>query len=176
MTGTELKDLRAKLGLSTTQLGRAVGYVGTDNTTSVTIRKYESGQKPVPRMLARLVRLFERHGVPEEWLEGAPGPQKPGPKSAADLRALRLEAEQEQSRIQDAVTKAKDLPALCAALNAADEFSARLGLPASLYDRDRLPTFGGENARAQCFASWDEKHVLVDGRDGWVIAPRPPRK
>lgn len=173
MSGSELKTIRNRLGLSAIQLGRAFGYVGGDNTVSVTIRRYESGERPLPPWLARLAVMFDRHGVPDEWIAGAPGPQKPGRKSPADLKALRMAAGQEQSQMQEAVTKARDLPALCAALNAADEYSARHGLPASLYDRDRLPSFGGENARAQCFSSWDEKHVLVDGRDGWVVVPRP---
>ncbi|MBJ6986091.1 hypothetical protein [Devosia sp. MC521] len=67
MTGPELKAIRHRLGLSTLQLGRAFGYVGSDTTASVTIRKYESGQRPIPPWLTRLATMFDRHGVPPGW-------------------------------------------------------------------------------------------------------------
>lgn len=80
MIGSELQAIRHKLKLSTVQLGRAAGYTGSDATASNTIRKYESGMRPVPPLLERLVLLFEKHGVPADWIEGAPPPQKPGRK------------------------------------------------------------------------------------------------
>jgi transcriptional regulator with XRE-family HTH domain len=67
MTGAELKAIRRRLGLSTTQLGRAFGYTGSDATASVTIRKYESGGRPIPPWLGRLAKMFDRHGVPDGW-------------------------------------------------------------------------------------------------------------
>lgn len=68
MTGDEMKAHRKNLGLSTTKLGRAFGYVGTDVSVSGTIRKYESGQRPIPPWLSRLLRMYARHGVPPDWL------------------------------------------------------------------------------------------------------------
>ena len=85
MTGSELQAIRHKLKLSTVQLGRAAGYVGSDATASNTIRKYESGMRPVPPLLERLVKMFDRYGVPPGWIAGAPAPQKPGRKSLSDL-------------------------------------------------------------------------------------------
>jgi hypothetical protein len=67
MTGEEMKSIRHELGLSTVQLGRAFGYGGEDNTASVMIRKYESGGRPIPVYLQRLLLMFRRHGVPAGW-------------------------------------------------------------------------------------------------------------
>jgi len=67
MTGAELKYIRHHLGLSTTQLGRAFGYVGSDVSVSGTIRKYESEQRALPPWLARLVIMYKNHGVPAGW-------------------------------------------------------------------------------------------------------------
>ena len=63
MTGADLKAIRHKLKLSTTELGRALGYEGADNTVSVTVRRYESGMRPIPPVVAVLVGMFDRHGV-----------------------------------------------------------------------------------------------------------------
>lgn len=67
MTGEEMKTIRHELGLSTVQLGRAFGYGGEDNTASVMIRKYESGGRPIPVYLQRLLEMYRRHGVPTGW-------------------------------------------------------------------------------------------------------------
>jgi DNA-binding transcriptional regulator YiaG len=67
MTGEDMKAIRHELGLSTVQLGRAFGYAGEDNTASVVIRKYESGARPIPAYLQRLLLMFQRHGVPQGW-------------------------------------------------------------------------------------------------------------
>jgi transcriptional regulator with XRE-family HTH domain len=67
MTGPELKAIRHRLGLSTLQLGRAFGYVGSDVTASGTIRKYESGARTIPPWLGRLAQMFDRYGVPAGW-------------------------------------------------------------------------------------------------------------
>jgi transcriptional regulator with XRE-family HTH domain len=69
MTGPELKAIRHRLGLSTTALGRAFGYTGSDVTSSVTIRKYESGGRPIPPWLGRLALMFDMHDVPPEFLD-----------------------------------------------------------------------------------------------------------
>ena len=64
VTGPDLKAIRHALGLSTTELGRALGYEGKDNTVSVTIRRYESEMRPIPPRIALLVNMYRRHGVP----------------------------------------------------------------------------------------------------------------
>ena len=63
MTGADLKRIRKALGLSTVEMGRALGYEGADNTVSVTVRRYESGMRPIPPVVAVLVDMFDRHGV-----------------------------------------------------------------------------------------------------------------
>lgn len=75
MTGGEMKAIRKRLGLSTVQLGRAFGYVGLDNSISVTIRKYESGVRVLPPWLARLLVMYDEHGVKPEWLETPKAPE-----------------------------------------------------------------------------------------------------
>ena len=66
MTGEDMKSIRKRLGLSTTELGRAIGYEGADATVSVTIRKYESGARPIPPWIGKLVLMFGLHGLPSE--------------------------------------------------------------------------------------------------------------
>jgi transcriptional regulator with XRE-family HTH domain len=68
MTGPELKAIRRELGLSTRELGYALGYRGNLNTVSVMIREYErTNGRTIPPWIARLVLMFERHGVPPDW-------------------------------------------------------------------------------------------------------------
>lgn len=64
MTGPEFKVIRKRLGLSTVEMGRALGYEGQDNSISVTVRRYESGMRPIPPTVTVLVDMFNRHGVP----------------------------------------------------------------------------------------------------------------
>lgn len=68
MSGAEMKAIRHRLGLSTTELGRAFGYTGGDDTASMSIRRYESEGRTIPNYLARLLVMFERHGIPPEFL------------------------------------------------------------------------------------------------------------
>jgi transcriptional regulator with XRE-family HTH domain len=96
MTGPELKTIRHRLGLSTLQLGRAFGYTGSDTTASVTIRKYESGGRPIPPWLGRLAIMFDEHGVPPEFL---------------DTRRIELES------IRTEIAAATSVVALCSLLN-----------------------------------------------------------
>ena len=99
MTGSELKEIRHRLGLSSTALGRAFGYEGRDVTASGTIRKYESGERPIPPWLGRLAVMFDRHGVPSEWIAGAPAPKKPGRKRSAMLETInRIAAMQNEGK------------------------------------------------------------------------------
>ncbi|WP_454917258.1 helix-turn-helix domain-containing protein [Xanthobacter sediminis] len=68
MTGPELAAIRHRLGLSAIAFGRACGYTGTDNSVSVSIRRYEGEYgRPVPPLLARLAVMFDRFGVPDDF-------------------------------------------------------------------------------------------------------------
>ena len=72
LSGSELKSIRRRLGLSTVAMGRAFGYEGTDATTSSTVRKYENGAKIIPPWIARLAILMDKHGLPTGWTEPSP--------------------------------------------------------------------------------------------------------
>ncbi|MFA5900075.1 MAG: helix-turn-helix transcriptional regulator [Hyphomicrobium sp.] len=78
MTGDELNDIRTRLGLSTSQLGYALGFSGSKSNVSTTIRRFEHGEKPVPPWIARLALMFERYGIPNDFL--APDESEPTPK------------------------------------------------------------------------------------------------
>ena len=66
-TGDDMQRIRHQLELSTLELGRVIGYEGADDTVRVTIRRYESGRRPIPPWLGRLILMFERFGVPEDF-------------------------------------------------------------------------------------------------------------
>ncbi len=89
ISGDDLREIRQRLALTTTELGRAFGYAGADATTSVMIRKFEAGQRPLPIALSRLAVMFDRHGVPGEWTKVDPSalPLK-GPNSSKDFTPL----------------------------------------------------------------------------------------
>lgn len=67
MTGEEFKAIRRELGLSAKAFGAALGYTGVKNTISVQIRRYESGERPIPPWIERLAVMYGRHGIPSEW-------------------------------------------------------------------------------------------------------------
>lgn len=48
MTGTELKAIRTRLGLTVTAFGRALGYDGPDRNISRLIRRYEAIKTALP--------------------------------------------------------------------------------------------------------------------------------
>jgi transcriptional regulator with XRE-family HTH domain len=66
MQPSELKAIRRQLGLTTRELGDAIGYEGSPNTISVTIRRYEAGMRPIPPWIATLVLYMQRFGLLEE--------------------------------------------------------------------------------------------------------------
>jgi transcriptional regulator with XRE-family HTH domain len=66
MQGSQLKAIRRQLGLTTRELGAAIGYEGSPNTISVTIRRYEAGMRPIPPWIATLVLYMQRHGLLDE--------------------------------------------------------------------------------------------------------------
>lgn len=58
---------RKTLELSAPQLGRALGFKGGDKSLAVQISRYESNARPVPGRVARLVVMFLRFGVPDDF-------------------------------------------------------------------------------------------------------------
>lgn len=69
MTGDELADIRKRLRLSTLRFGLALGYSGGDVNINRTIRRYEIGDKPVPPWIARLALMYDRFGIPQDFLD-----------------------------------------------------------------------------------------------------------
>ena len=60
MTGSELAIIRKALGLTTTELGRAIGYTGTDDSVASSVRRLESKHdEPIPDAAAKLSYIFE---------------------------------------------------------------------------------------------------------------------
>jgi hypothetical protein len=66
VTGDEFRSLRYELGLSTLQWGRALGYEGIPNSVRSTISRYETGGRPIPRVVALLAKMYAHHGIPSD--------------------------------------------------------------------------------------------------------------
>ena len=67
MTGPQFRAIREKLGLSQIQWGRAIGYAGEPVSIHVCVRRFETMDR-VPSQVARLAEMYERHGVPAEYI------------------------------------------------------------------------------------------------------------
>jgi hypothetical protein len=68
MTGPEFASIRKQLGLSLYDWGRALGYQGNRNSLQVQIKGMEDGARAITPMCRRLVRMYERYGVPEDLI------------------------------------------------------------------------------------------------------------
>jgi DNA invertase Pin-like site-specific DNA recombinase len=67
VTGTQFRKIREALGLDPIEIARALDYRGTDTSVSRHIRNLETGTRPIPAQVARLMEMFKRHGVPRRW-------------------------------------------------------------------------------------------------------------
>ena len=67
MTGPQLSLIRNKLGLTRLEWGRALGYTGEDEGVQASIRRTETMDR-VPSQVARLAEMYQRHGVPKEFV------------------------------------------------------------------------------------------------------------
>jgi DNA-binding transcriptional regulator YiaG len=85
MDGKEMKRIRRKFDLSVEDFGKALGYAGTKNTISTVIRRYEANMRPIPGYLARLVTMFDMHGIPDGFFD--PGVPKRGPNASGSPTA-----------------------------------------------------------------------------------------
>lgn len=68
MTPQEMKAIRKRLRLSVFELGQACGHTGKQETVNTTIRRYENGSRDIPPVMARLLTMFDRYGVPDDFL------------------------------------------------------------------------------------------------------------
>lgn len=64
MSPDDLRRIRkaAAPDMSQAAFARTLGYADADS-----YRRYETGRRPIPDLLARLAIMIERHGLPEEW-------------------------------------------------------------------------------------------------------------
>ena len=69
MTGPEFRSIRQKLDLSMDEFARELGYEGGNQGNRTTIKRFETGQRPVPAPIARLAWMLSVHGLPDEWPE-----------------------------------------------------------------------------------------------------------
>ena len=68
MTGTELRAIRLKLGLTQAEFGRALAHEAP--TCNINISQMEGGKKTIPANTARLAQALEilgGDGMPKEW-------------------------------------------------------------------------------------------------------------
>ncbi len=72
MTGDEIKEARQRLGLSTAQLGLALGLGGKPANVSKMIRRIEGGEGFLTPAQSRLLVMFTRFGVPADMLDEEP--------------------------------------------------------------------------------------------------------
>jgi len=63
MTPAELRRIRKANAPTQGAFARALGYQDQD-----AYRKYESGARPIPRLLDKLAQMIDTHGMPQEWL------------------------------------------------------------------------------------------------------------
>ena len=67
MTGPQLRAIREHFDLTRLQWGRALGYTGEDEGVQASIRRTETMDR-VPSQVARLAEMYQRHGVPKEFV------------------------------------------------------------------------------------------------------------
>ena len=67
MKPNELKAIRAKLGLTQLQFGRALGIGGADLGCSSYVSQMENGHESVSEARARLARMYDLFGVPDKF-------------------------------------------------------------------------------------------------------------
>ena len=69
MTPAALRAARAKLGLTHTELGTALGYGGSHADRGQKISDMECGRRRIHIRASRLVEMFVVHGVPPAYLD-----------------------------------------------------------------------------------------------------------
>lgn len=68
MTPEDFKAARREAGLSTYAWGYALGLVGNRNTIGVAVRRMEKGEQDIRGTMIRLIKMFQRFGIPAEFL------------------------------------------------------------------------------------------------------------
>lgn len=66
MSGAEFRQIRKALGLSLDQFALELGYEGSQNGNRNTIKRFESGDRPISLPVAKLAWLLQKTG-PQNW-------------------------------------------------------------------------------------------------------------
>ena len=64
MTPAKFRAIREKLKLTQCQMAQALGY----NDANANISRFETGERKAKLWIIRLMLMFERHGVPSDFL------------------------------------------------------------------------------------------------------------
>jgi transcriptional regulator with XRE-family HTH domain len=83
MPGAEFKRVRQALNLSQDEFAIELGYEGTQQGNRTTIKRFETGERPLSLPVAKLVYMMSLYGVPEwpEYLEAQPAEKTPADAS-----------------------------------------------------------------------------------------------
>lgn len=65
-----MKELRLRNGLTTKQMGKALGYQGKPASLETIIKRFESGRRPIPKPVRLLVAMYDAYGIPSDWYKG----------------------------------------------------------------------------------------------------------
>lgn len=81
MSGSEFRTIRKRLGLSMDVFAIELGYEGSRKGNITTIKRFESGERPISLPVAKLAWMLGCHGVPQ-WppdLEALPAQEPAAP-------------------------------------------------------------------------------------------------
>lgn len=89
MTPRQINDARHSFGLGRRDFGRLIGFHGAAQNIWVSVKRMETGEREVPRTVARTVQMLiwfkEDHGHLPDLDAGTRGPLRiPGPEEMSD--------------------------------------------------------------------------------------------
>lgn len=62
-----MRAVREHLGLTTLELGKALGYTGKARSLDMHIRRFELGHRRIPPQTWRLLLMYDAYGIPPQW-------------------------------------------------------------------------------------------------------------
>lgn len=65
LSGKEFRIIREKLGLSLDDFAIELGYEGSEDGNRNTIKRFETGKRPISMSVGKLAYMFLLHGIPE---------------------------------------------------------------------------------------------------------------
>jgi hypothetical protein len=70
MDGKAFRKIRQQLDLSMDSFAIELGYEGNLNSNRTTMKRFETGERPIPLPVAKLAWLLGQHGIPSAWPAG----------------------------------------------------------------------------------------------------------